>query len=242
MERKTETFETLERLFSGEAKSFHSQAGELLFDQGYRADKLFMITEGVVALARTELLESTASEPFILEFVSGPCYLGASEILVRSNHYESGYSITRCRGSLVSRTRFLSVIESESTLLNKLYVDCITRLHRRSIYFSELARMNPRQRLKRLLCRLLRISLTQKSQPNVSGHTLTNLNGKKIKIGIPIKKVQVAASLAITPAHLSRLLHQFEKDGLILRSKGWIFVVESRFRDDTLSEEELHLG
>lgn len=242
MERKLETIELLERLFSGETKSFHSQAGELLFDQGRRADKLFMVAEGVVALARTESLVPAISEPFILEFVSAPCYLGASEILVRSNHYESGYSITRCKGSLVSRTKFLAAIESESTLLSKLCADCITRLHRRSIYFSELARMNPSQRLKRLLCRLLKLSRAQKSQLNVSEHTASKFAGQKIKIGIPIKKIQIAASLAITPAHLSRLLYQFEKDGLILRSKGWIFVVESRFSDDILSEEEFHLG
>lgn len=241
MERRIKTLGTLERLLSGEAKPFHTQTGELLFEQGYRAERLFMITEGVVALARTDSLVSTLSEPFILEFDSGPCYLGASEILVRSKYNESGYSITRCKGSSVSRTKFLAVIESNPSLLTELYADCITRLHRRSIYFSELARMSPRQRLKRLLSRLLKLSLARKQQPNVSGYMEKKLGGKNIRISIPIKKVQIAAALAITPAHLSRLLSDFEKDGLILRNKGWIFVVESRFRDDILPEEESHL-
>jgi CRP-like cAMP-binding protein len=51
-------------------------------------------------------------------------------------------------------------------------------------------------------------------------------NGLNNRVHLPLKRKEIAELIAITPEHLSRVLHEFSKEGYIDFRDGWIVVAD----------------
>jgi len=62
---------------------------------------------------------------------------------------------------------------------------------------------------------------------------------KPIKIQMILKNWEVAQLLALTPQHLCRLIKQLEKEGTVMRKKGWLILPDpkKRWRPERASHE-----
>jgi CRP-like cAMP-binding protein len=79
-------------------------------------------------------------------------------------------------------------------------------------WLGELACCPARSRVANLLRRL-----AVSSEPNGSNDA---------RVHLPLKRKEIAELIAISPEHLSRLLHEFSKEGYIEIRDGWIVVVD----------------
>jgi CRP-like cAMP-binding protein len=50
------------------------------------------------------------------------------------------------------------------------------------------------------------------------------VDGKKSRVRLPLKQKEVAELIAVTPEHLSRLLHELSRDGLLQLRRGSIVI------------------
>ena len=183
-----------------------SGPGTELLRQGTPADDVYLIHEGVVKLVWAD---SKGRQTIVgLRFCRS--FLGTSAVIASDVCPTDVVTVTRCVIERVPADKFLDRLHEDSELSWK-----IQQIHSRELYeqlnwLGELACSPARSRVANLLRRL-----AVSSEPN-------GLN--EARVHLPLKRKEIAELIAITPEHLSRLLHEFSKEGYIDFRDGWIVV------------------
>lgn len=187
--------------------------GIIIFQQGAQAQDVFLISDGLVKLVRNE---ENGTE-IIVGLRSSGSLLGAVSVLINEPHIIAAITVSQCTMQRISSCTFLQVLEDDvsSTLalcrmISREIVEHITHL-------SELACLPARSRLEQFLWEIA----------NVQGKTLVS---GRVRLRLPLKEYDIAKFLSVTPVHLSRLLSEVERDGIIIRDKGWLLIDKRRLK------------
>jgi len=181
--------------------------GAELLQQGTPTDDVYLIREGVVKLVWAD---SKGRQTIVgLRFTGS--FLGTSAVITSDVCPTGVVTVTRCVTERVSAGRFLDRLHEDPELAWKVH-----QLHSRELYeqlnwLGELACCPARSRVANLLRRL-----AVSSEPNGGFNDA--------RVHLPLKRKEIAELIAITPEHLSRLLHEFSKEGYIDIRDGWIVV------------------
>jgi CRP-like cAMP-binding protein len=181
--------------------------GVELFLQDSTPEEVYYIKSGLIKLSNM----TKEGRELIVGLRSAGSILGVASVMLDRPHPLTAVTLTRCRIRRISAPLFLNHVRSDIGLSWQLH-----RLQSQELYdqVAQLVRIGTlpaQQRLEQFLAGLISALEIKEAQ-------------KEAKIQWPLKHWEIAQLIAITPEHLSRILRQMEREGLIRRKKGWIIV------------------
>jgi len=178
-----------------------------LYQQGSPAQEVYFIDRGLVKLI---YLEQDGRE-LIVDLRSPGWLLGAASAIVQKPHSVTAVTLTRCHLRHIPADLFLSLLKSDTQLSWQLH-----QMHSHEVCDQvsrvvQLGCLSARHRLEHLLWQLI---------------SALELNGaqKDVRLQLPLKHQEIAELIVVTPAYLSRLFNQLEKEGSLQRKKGWLII------------------
>lgn len=178
-----------------------------IFSQGESPHTVCFICNGLVKLTRTEADGTRA----IVGLRRLGWLLGAAAILPGLPYASTAETVTRSQLCFVPVEQFKQAMETDAQFSHWVSTILASGVYSGVVSISEQGCLSGRQRLEKFLLEIIQ------GQPNLN-------TGKAVKIPIPLKNWEVAQLLALTPVHLSRLIRQMEKEGVIERKNGWLIL------------------
>src|SRR5207247_1925878 len=102
----------------------------------------------------------------------------------------------------ITAEKFLHRLQTDPDFAWHIHQIQCREVHEQLNWLGEMACCSARSRLGNVFRRLTEVGKVQKE-------------GKKSRVRLPLKQREVAELIAVTPEHLSRLLHELSKEGLI---------------------------
>jgi CRP-like cAMP-binding protein len=181
--------------------------GTELFRQSSSAGDVYFLDSGLVKLVRTE----PDGQELIVGLRSPGWILGAAPVIAKKQYPVTATTIISSSLRLVSSKLFCELLRSSPAFSWKLHeiqslelLDAVSRL-------AQIGSCSARNRLEQLLWQL--VSALE-----------VKIDGKAVRLQLPLKQWEIAELIAVTPAYLSRLFDQLEKEGVIHRRKGWFII------------------
>jgi CRP/FNR family cyclic AMP-dependent transcriptional regulator len=192
----------------------HYPPGARLFIAGAPARAVYLIEEGVAKL----IGEGGANKEFITCFRSTGAIVGSAPAIATRAYTVSAVAVYRLDVHQIAAVDFVRLTQTSldvSGYVNRLQSNYICdHLHTLCV----LALLPARARLIDFLGRVI-------------GH-LPDTSTKMVAIP-PLMNRDIAAAIAVTPTHLSRLLRELEADGVVQRKGSRILVPRSLTTDVT---------
>ena len=195
---------------------YRFSTGMPLITQGVGVKRVYLISRGVMKLS----FVNRSGREFILGLRSAPFLLGASNAILDSPSLVTAIALTPCSARQLAAMHFRRLLRSSPELAYDVTHFLALESSRLTLEMMEANSRGTRSRLIKLL-RQLDVSIRATSVPNV---------------GL-LKNHEIAKMLAITPEHLSRLLHALQCEGLLLRDKRRIII-----RDQTKEQSSAGIG
>jgi CRP/FNR family transcriptional regulator len=192
--------------FAAMAKRRNVARGELIFTEGSPCDAFFIAEKGKFRLFRT----AADGRAHILHHIS-PGQSFAEAAVFGSGRYPASAESTE-NGTLVvvPSGQFLRYLRAKPALYERVIVSLTSWLHTLLDRVDELTAGSASGRLAHYLVR----------QPAVGE------NNGKVVIHLQIPKREIAARLSIAPETLSRVLHDWETQGIIISKPKGIEVLD----------------
>jgi CRP-like cAMP-binding protein len=182
--------------------------GAELLQQGEPADDVYLIHEGVVKLVWADV----KGRQTIVGLRFSGSFLGTSAVITTDVCPTGAITVARSVIERVSADRFLDGLREDPELAWRVHQIHSRELYEQLNWLGEPACCPARSRVANLLMRL-----AASGEPNGSNNA---------RVHLPLKRKEIAELIAITPEHLSRLLHEFSKEGYIAFRDGWIVVAD----------------
>jgi CRP-like cAMP-binding protein len=183
--------------------------GTELFRQGFPAEEVLLLDEGVVKLIRLE----DDGRQLIVGLHSAGSILGAAPVVANRCHPATAKTVTPCTVRHIPAFAFRQLLKSDPATSWHVHEMLSREVCEQAARLSELACCPSRQRLESALRALV---------PS------ERADAKEVKLQTPLKHREIAEMIAVTPEQLSRLLKEMEEDGLLRREKGWLILRDIR--------------
>jgi CRP-like cAMP-binding protein len=193
----------------GVVRSFAT--GIELFRQNEFADDVYLLQRGVIKLS---WMDSSGHETII-----GLCwpgsFLGSAARFTANPHPATAASITPCVVERIRGDIFAHLVQSDPDFSSMVHLSHSRDVLELVASLGELACISARLRLEGFLKRL---------NESVELEAFS----KDGRLLLPLKRKDLAAVIKITPEHLSRLLSQLQREGILELRDQWIIVRNRR--------------
>jgi CRP-like cAMP-binding protein len=181
-------------------------AGATLFRQGQRAQAIYFVESGVVRLVRRN------DEREVLVGVRGNgSVLGCTPALLDTEHVTSGFTLTSCQLLTVTPSVFKCLLERDHAAVIWMVEVLAKETHRQITRLADLLGSQGRSRLEGILVDLFSVAYAQRSDGSWA-----------LQIGITSQ--ELADTICLTREQTSRLLAELQDAGVILKTKGRLFL------------------
>lgn len=184
--------------------------GTILFKQGANARDVYLLEQGLVKV----IFLDPGGEEVITHLCSAPGTLIGDSRAVLGKHFVSAAVVTRnTRMRRVASASFVELIRTNAEMswqLHKAHCAQHSELLDRS---AQLGYLSVRQRVEQLIW-------------NLAGACELVPTSKGFRMQLPLKYRELAQLITVSPEHLCRVLGTIEKEGLIRREKGWLYLIE----------------
>lgn len=184
--------------------------GTMLFKQGATARDVYLLEQGLVKV----IFLDPGGEEVIIELCSAAGTLIGDSCAVVGKHGVSAAVVTRnTRMRRVASSSFIEMIRHNTEMswqVHKLHCAQHSELLDRA---AQLGYLSVRERVEQLIWNLSRAC---ELVPTPKG----------LRMQLPLKYRELAQLITVSPEHLCRVLGVIEKEGLIRREKGWLYLVE----------------
>jgi CRP/FNR family cyclic AMP-dependent transcriptional regulator len=182
-----------------------------LFSQGRLLQEVLYIEHGWVKISRVD----GDGHERILQLACGGTWLGTAAVIARVPSPASAVTCTRTRLARMPADAFLRLLQQDSSVSRQIH-----EMHARAICWQigrlvQLSSLTSRERLARIIRHFI---AALNLQPTSHG----------IRLNIPLRQRELAQLILVTPEHLSRLLTEMQRKGVIRREKGWVVVPDVR--------------
>ena len=185
--------------------------GVELFQQGEKSPDVYLIRDGVVKLVCCDAM----GRQIIIALRFRNSFVGAPAVVLDATQPTSAMTIGRCTILRIPAEVFLSILENDTEACWSLHKMHCRMLLEACARMTELACNDSQARLLRLLRQL--------------ADDIGGLNDKgEIRMSPPLTRTEMAATVAVSPEHLSRLFKKLEEAGTIRVEKGWIILSPAR--------------
>lgn len=180
------------------------ESGDILFHQGDKAERFYLLLHGQIKLIRV-LLEGQEK---LVEVISAGQSFAEALLFSGARHYPvTAGALKNCTLVSIDGAHYRQLLESQPKICLDLLAAFSIRLHQRLNEIDTLSLANASRRVARYLC-----------QQQAAG------NGK-IQLSVP--KRLIASQLGIQPETFSRILHRLIDAGLIAMERRDIRVLDS---------------
>lgn len=184
--------------------------GTVLFKQGSQARDVYYLESGLVKIVFLD----PAGEEVIVSLSSMPGSLVGAACAVLGKHYVSAAVVTRnTRLRRIAAASFNDLIRHDPETSWALHIQHCSQLSELLDRSAQLGYLSVRQRVEQLIW-------------NLAGACELVPTSKGQRMQLPLKYRELAQLITVSPEHLCRVLGTIEKDGLIRREKGWLYLVE----------------
>ncbi len=181
-----------------------------IIEQGVTAEAVYLIERGLVKLTRS----TPNGHEVIAGIRRGSWLIGASAVLLGGRYMYSASTVVPSTFRCIPASLFLQMVRTNhqfSLETNRLLSYEVLH-HMRN--FEAMSCLSARDRL---MCLLQELILEQgQSEFDKSG-----------EFTVPLKSLELAEVIAVTPEHLCRLLKEIEHEGVVRRDKGMLVVTVS---------------
>lgn len=182
-----------------------------LFSQGSMLEEVLYVENGWVKFSRVD----GDGQEMILELAFGNTWLGTAPAIARTPSAVSAVTCTRTRLARMPADAFRRLLQHDSELSCQIHEMHARALCRQVGRIVQLNSLRSRERLYRVI-----------------RHFIAALNlqptGRGIRLSIPLDHRELAQLILVTPEHLSRLLTEMQREGMIRREKGWLMIPDVR--------------
>ena len=178
-----------------------------LFQQGTPADDVYLIHEGMVKLVWGE---SMGKQTILCLRWSGS-FIGVPAVVTGQPYLTSAVTLVPSVLERIPAEKFLQRLQTDPDFAWKVHQIQSREVHEQLNWLGEMACCSARSRLRNFFSRLSDVCKVQK-------------DGKRSRVRLPLKQKEVAELIAVTPEHLSRLLHELSRDGLLQLRRGSIII------------------
>ena len=194
-------------------------AGVELFQQGADATDVYLIDEGTVKLMRLE----SDGRLLILGLRSPASIVGAAAAIVQRPHTETPATLIPCLLRRLPAASFRHLVKTEPALSWHLHEMLSSEVCDQALRLAQLGCHSSRHRLVYMLWGF--VSLQQR----VHG------DQREVRLRLPLKDHEIAGLIAVSPEHLSRLLKQMQREGVVRHDKGWLVVSDPQKLEQLVS-------
>lgn len=190
-------------------QQFHEKgfsSGEYLYYSGDPAESLFIIAEGRVKLLR----HTTSGKDVLLDLLIPGEFLGGLSTTSGSTYFETAQALTQVCALTISRENFRAILTRYPDVGMQVLDLLTARLEAAHDIIHRLSSQSADQRIADTL-----LNLAAKLGEN---HEVGLL------IQTPLSRDELANMTATTPETVSRVISQFQRDGLINTGREWIAV------------------
>ena len=138
--------------------------------------------------------------------------IGAPAVLLRKQYSFTDTTLTHCTLRCISAEAFMKLVQTDKDFNLQILSMLSKEIFTQGKNTVNLGCLPAVDRLKRLLFDII----TEMEQ-------LSNQK-REVKFQLPLKQMELAQMIAVTPEHLSRLLKGLEGDGVIRRDGNWLIV------------------
>ena len=192
----------------GLVRSYQSRCE--LFQQGTPADDVYFIHRGMVKLVWGD----ASGKQTIVGLRWDGCLIGVPAVVTGQPCPTSAVTLVPSVMERISAEKFLQRLQTDPDFAWQIHQIQGREVHEQQNWLGEMACCSARSRLRTVFCRLAEVSKVHK-------------DGKHSRVRLPLKQREVAELIAVTPEHLSRLLHELSKDGLLHLRDGWIVIPDT---------------
>jgi CRP-like cAMP-binding protein len=178
--------------------------GVQVFAQGGLPYEVFYLAVGIVKMTR---LNRTGREA-ILELVSSGSWLGTAAVIAQKASLVNAVTCTQCVLRRMSATAFRKRIETDQQLSREIHLAHARELWAQTSWMDKLSSLTAAERLGRMLYQFARVH--------------AGSSNRCVRLDLPVHHWELAALISVTPEHLSRLLTDMQKEGILCRDKHCI--------------------
>lgn len=197
--------------------------GVALFHQGQTLQEVLQVLVGVIKLT----VSDAAGGHSIVGLALTGEWLGTAAVI--AGHPTPVGAVTCCDTVVrcVPAQTFRRGLEENPQLSHQIHRAHARDWCRQVAWIGQLGSLRSIQRLRHILCGFAPAARTCAGSP-------------ALKLQLPIQHGELAELIGVTREHLSRLLRDLERDGLLRREKGWlVFPEPDRLCRDCVDERSL---
>lgn len=178
-----------------------------LFQQGSPSLSVYFLEHGLIKLVRME----ENGRQVIVSFRFPGSLVGAASAIIDEPHSMIAIALTRCSILCIPTKSFLYFVQTDAKLSWQLHQVHSREAFDRPFQVAQFVCLSARQRLERLL---RQFAAALEIRPDHG----------EMRLRLPLKDMEIAEVLGITPEHLCRVLKQMRQEGIIHREKGWFLI------------------
>jgi CRP/FNR family cyclic AMP-dependent transcriptional regulator len=196
---------------AGLAVSAEFPAGVGLTRQDTTVRHVHLIDDGVVKLTRIE----GDADPVIVGLRFKGWIIGAPAVILEIPAPVTVETLVACRVQTMPAQSFRELLARTPTLSWQIHLMTCGELVAQSTQLADLGTLPVRRRVERLLVEL-------------AGEQIRGCPAGPVRVTPPLKHYELAQADMTTPPHLSRVLNDLEKEGLVRRQGGWIVLPDPK--------------
>lgn len=181
---------------------------EVIYFSGDAATHLFVVADGRIKLMR----HSLSGKDVLLDILTSGEFFGSISNVENDSYPDTAQALTQTCVLSISINDFHSILEKYPSVVLKVLEITASRLQAANERFEQLSALPVEGRIANLL-----IVLSDK---------FGELNEVGLLIQTPLGREDVAAMTGTTPETASRVMSQFQKDGLIQTGRQWVAIID----------------
>ena len=201
----------LKRWGAQSAQSREFPPSTTLFLQGDQSLEVFYLERGLVKLIHLD----ESGQELAIGMQSQGSLLGAASVILHEPYPFAAITITSCALSRIPADLFLHNVKTDEKFGWYLHEVHSREVHRHVSQLTAFKYLSARQRFERFLLQFL--SSIQLHEQQTS-----------IRIRLPLKRWEIAQLIGVRPEHLSRVLQQIKREGLLHEKDGYMIVSDVR--------------
>lgn len=194
------------------------QSGQMIYLQGESAERLYVVADGQVKL--TQLSQN--GKEVLLDILKRGEFFGSLSYQPKDHYTQSAYAQTPVCILSIEGRQFRKILQDLPTVALKVMDIMVGKLRESQEMLRLISAASVEQRIATVL-----LQLSKKL-------------GEKKEIGLliqmPLSREDIANLTALTPESVSRVMSQFQKEGLIKTGRQWVAIrSEERLEELALS-------
>lgn len=187
-------------------------ASATIYRQDTPATTVYLVESGIVKLSWVD----SSGREVIAGLRRRHWIMGVTSIFLNRPYAFTARTLIRSTLRCISAKDFKKLVDTEREFSRHMLTMLSQEIYTQGKNFVHLGCLNAKDRLKRLLYEII-IEMDKVS----SGKS-------ELRIRLPLKQLELAQMIAVTPEHLSRMLKVLERDGVIQRDGNWLKVKDYR--------------